>query len=170
MGGIFQLILFLYFRSYQEQSNTYSNYKSHTTAKVLIGCHPKGAAVYCSPVFEGGISDKEIVLQSGFLDFIQPGNYCMADRGFQNLEENFLEKGAHLIVPPSMAGKTSLSLSDEFKTRSIAVARIHIERFNQRMKIFQFVSGTVSHSKKHLLNQAIFVCCFLANYSPTLVE
>ena len=70
----------------------------------------------------------------------------------------------------SMANKTSLSLTDEYKTRSIARARIHIERFNQRMKIFQFVSGTVSHSKKHLLPQAIYVSCFLANYTPNLVE
>ena len=106
----------------------------------------------------------------GFLDFIQPGNTVMADRGFQNLEEQFLERGAKLIVPPSMSKKKSLSLTDEHKTRSIASARIHIERFNQRMKIFQFVSGTVCHTKKHLLNQAVYVCCFLANYSPNLVE
>ena len=158
------------FRNYEKQTNTYSSYKSHTTAKVLIGCHPNGGAVFCGPVFEGGISDKQIVIESGFLDFIQPGNTVMADRGFQNLEEQFLERGAKLIVPPSMSKKKSLSLSDEHKTRSIAAARIHIERFNQRMKIFQFVSGTVAQSKLDLLPQAVYVCCFLANFSPNLVE
>ena len=157
-------------KNYQQQSNTFSSYKHHTTVKVLIGCHPRGAAVFCSPVFEGGISDKQAVLESGFMDFIQPGYGIMADRGFQNLKEEFMDKGAHLIVPPSMAGKNFLDLSDEFKTRSIASARIHIERFNQRMKIFQFVSGTVPQSKLNLLPQAVYVCCFLANYSPNLVE
>ena len=94
----------------------------------------------------------------------------MADRGFQNMKEDFLEKGAFLITPPSMANKDSLTLDDEFKTRKIASARIHIERFNQRMKIFRFVSGTVPQSKVDLLNQAVYVCAHLANYSPVLVE
>ena len=110
------------------------------------------------------------MLESGFLDFIEYGEYVMADRGFQNLKEEFLERGAHLIVPTSMKNKKSLSLTDEIQTRSIAAARIHIERFNQRMKIFQFVSGTVPQSKYDLLSQAVYVCCFLANYSPNLVD
>ena len=157
-------------KSFEQQSNTFSNYKHHTTVKVLIGCHPNGAAVFCSPLFEGGTSDKQAVLKSGFLDFIQPGNSVMADRGFQDLKEEFLDKGATLITPPSMRGKNFLDLSDEFKTRSTASARIHIERFNQRMKTFLFVSGTVPQCKLNILPQAVYVCCFLANYSPNLVN
>ena len=61
------------------------------------------------------------MLESGFLDWVQPGESVMADRGFQNLEEQFLERGARLIVPPSMSKKKSLSLTDEHKTRSIAL-------------------------------------------------
>ena len=164
-------MIFFPFRNYQQQSNCYSNYKSHTTAKILIACHPNGACVYCSPVFEGGISDKESVLNSGFMDYIEHGDIYMADRGFQNMKEDFLMKGATLITPPSMKDKTSLSLEDEKKTRSVAAARIHIERFNQRVKIFQFVSpGVFPQSKLKLLNQAVYVCCYLANYSPILVE
>ena len=148
----------------------YSNYKSHTTAKSLFACHPNGACVYSSPVFEGAASDKQSVLDSGFMDFVERGDVYVGDRGFQNLKEDFLKKGAILITPPSMKGKEALSLQDEHKTRSIARARIHIERYNQRVKIFQYLSGVIPEYKFKLLNQAIYVCCHLANLSPIMVE
>ena len=122
--------------------------------------------MYSSPVFEGAASDKQSVLDSGFLDFIVRGDGIIADRGFQNLKEEFLKKGATLITPPSMKGKEALSLQDEYKTRSIARARIHIERYNQRVKIFKYLSGVIPEYKFKLLNQAIYVFCHLANYSP----
>ena len=126
--------------------------------------------MYSSPVFEGATSDKQSVLESGFLDYIVSGDGIVADRGFQNLKEEFLKKGATLITPPSMKGKEALSLQDEYKTRSIARARIHIERYNQRVKIFQYLSGVIPEYKFKLLNQAIYVCCHLANFSPIMVE
>ena len=126
--------------------------------------------MYSSPVFEGATSDKQSVLDSDFLDFIVSGDGIIADRGFQNLKEEFLKKGATLITPPSMKGKEALSLQDEYKTRSIARARIHIERFNQRVKIFKYLSGVIPEYKFKLLNQAIYVCCHLANFSPIMVE
>ena len=98
------------------------------------------------------------------------GDGIVADRGFQNLKEEFLKKGAIVITPPSMKGQSALSLADEYKTRSIARARIHIERYNQRVKIFQYLSGVIPEYKFKLLNQAIYVCCHLANYSPIMVE
>ena len=119
---------------------------------------------------EGGCSDRQAVLDSDFMKYIECGNVVMADRGFMNMEEDFLQKGATLLTPPSMKNKQSLSLLDEYKTRSIASARIHVERFNQRVKIFEFLSGPISQAKLSLLNQAVFVCCQLANYGPILVE
>jgi hypothetical protein len=45
---------------FKQQGNIYSSYKSHTTAKVLIGVSPCGAAMFVSDVFEGSISDRDI--------------------------------------------------------------------------------------------------------------
>ena len=50
------------------QSSTWSNYKHHNTAKVLIGCTPNGAISFVSPLYVGGISDVELTKVSGFLD------------------------------------------------------------------------------------------------------
>ena len=43
---------------------------------------PDGTIVYLSDAFQGSISDKEIVRQSGFLDYLDPVDEVMADRGF----------------------------------------------------------------------------------------
>ena len=153
-----------------QQSNTFSAYKHHTTGKTVIAVGPNGGAVFCGPVMEGGCSDRQAVLDSKFMSYVENGDVYMADRGFMNMEEDFLKLGAKLITPPSMKNKQSLNLQDEYKTRSIAAARIHVERFNQRLKIFEFLSGPISQSKLSLLNQAVYVCCHLANYGPILVE
>ena len=44
----------------QLQSSTWSNYKHHNTAKVLIACTPNGAVNFVSDLYVGAISDVEI--------------------------------------------------------------------------------------------------------------
>ena len=52
--------------SSQKHSESYSTYKSHTTFKSLIGVDPNGGIMFVSQLFEGSISDKQIVQRSGF--------------------------------------------------------------------------------------------------------
>ena len=54
--------------------NQYSSYKGHATFKFLVAIVPNGAIVFISDAYEGSISGKDIVSQSGFLDFLNPGN------------------------------------------------------------------------------------------------
>ena len=49
------------------QSCLYSSYKSHVTYKGLVGIAPSGAVIFVSQLYDGSISDKEIVNRSGFL-------------------------------------------------------------------------------------------------------
>ena len=62
----------------------YSDYKSHTTVKCLVGICPGGGFCFISQVFPGSISDKEITVRSGILNpaLWNPGEGLMADRGF----------------------------------------------------------------------------------------
>lgn len=64
------------------QSEMYSSYKSHPTYKGLIGIAPHGAVTFFSPLYEGGISDKEIPKQSGLVSLLKPSMATMVDKGF----------------------------------------------------------------------------------------
>ena len=59
---------------------------------------------FVSKLYTGSISDKEIVRQSGFLDFIMPGDAIMANKGF-NIQDLLAIKGAALIAPSNMSSK-----------------------------------------------------------------
>ena len=61
----------------------YSEYKSHTTVKVLVGIAPGGFSFVAS-AYPGSISDKQIVVKSGFLNpkLWEDRDAVMADRGF----------------------------------------------------------------------------------------
>ena len=62
--------------SLQKHSETYSTYKSHTTFKSLIGVDPNGGIMFVSQLFEGSISDKQIVQRSGFLETVKQKVQC----------------------------------------------------------------------------------------------
>ena len=75
----------------QKHSETYSTYKSHTTLKSLIGVDPKGGILFVSHLYEGSISDKELVKRCGFLNLLEKkmlvgeilkDDVIMADKGF----------------------------------------------------------------------------------------
>ena len=55
----------------EKHSENYSSYKSHTTFKSLIGVDPSGGIMFISQLYEGSISDKQIVKRSGFLETLK---------------------------------------------------------------------------------------------------
>ena len=66
------------------QSSLFSHYKHHVTYKGLVGIAPSGAITFVGELFDGSISDAEIVKRSGILqkEFWEDGDSVMADRGF----------------------------------------------------------------------------------------
>ena len=91
------------------------------------------------------------------------------DRGF-DIEDLVVLKNAELVIPPFLDGRDALTPEEEEATRLIAKARVHVERFMQRMKTFKFVRGTVDQSKNCMLTEAVSVCAFFANFSTQLVK
>ena len=71
--------------SLQANKEVYSNYKSHTTFKYLVGISPHPAVVYVSKAWGGRVSDKRTTQTSAdLLDELKPNDEVMADRGFKN--------------------------------------------------------------------------------------
>ena len=65
------------------QACLYSNYKHHCTVKFLVPITCNGALSWISPTYVGRNSNVFIVLDSGFLDLLEPGDQVMADQGFK---------------------------------------------------------------------------------------
>ena len=96
--------------------------------------------MFISRSYGGRASDKFIVKDSGFLNYIRLGDQIMADRGY-TIKEKLFATTAKLIIAVFIKGKKQLSANNVTKTR-IANVGIHTERAIQRLKEFKLLSGT----------------------------
>lgn len=145
------------------QSSTYSSYKSHNTAKGLIGISPNGFVSFVSDLAPGRMSDKALTKRSGLYKMLDRGDSVMADRGFL-IEEDLAEVGAALNIPPFLNGNPQLSLQEEDETRKIAKLRIHVERVIAEVKRFRILKYVFPNSMNRTLNHTWKVCAYLCNF------
>ncbi|XP_043472595.1 uncharacterized protein LOC122505180 [Leptopilina heterotoma] len=123
-----------------DQLLTYSFYKGRHTVKFLTGCSPGGLLTYVSPAYGGRASDKAIFEQSNIIQTIGTGSSIMVDKGF-NIDDICFENGIRIVRPPFLRNKAQFSETEALDTRGIASARVHVERLNQRMKVFQILGS-----------------------------
>ncbi|XP_037498663.1 uncharacterized protein LOC119372258 [Rhipicephalus sanguineus] len=150
------------------QSSTYSAYKSTNTFKGLVGTTPNGLVSYVSELFAGSMSDRECVIQSGFLNLeFGQGDVVMADKGFR-IDDLLEEKGVDLNLPPFLhEGKLPKVKVDE--TREIASLRIHAERSINRIKSFHIFDRPIPLTLAPLINQIWTVAAILTNFQSDLL-
>lgn len=156
------------------QSKCWSNYKSKTTFKSLVGITPNGAFSFVSDLWTGNVSDRCITERSGFIDLIEKGDDVMADRGFL-IKDLLLKKGATLNMPPFTRpckyGKGKCLTAKEVKeSKQIASLRIHVERAIQRLKSFKFLSSIIPVNTLYIANQAVKVAAIFCNLMKPLVK
>lgn len=149
---------------FRTQSDTYSAYKSHNTAKGLIGITPNGFVAFVSDLAPGRISDKVLTQSCGIYKLLEAGDSVMADRGF-TIQEELEEIAVQLNIPPFMRGRTQLSTGDELLTRRIAKLRIHVERVIGQVKNFRILKFVFPNSMHERLNSAWRICALLCNFT-----
>ena len=117
------------------QKSSYSDYKSHTTVKYLVGIDTfTGVFVYVSPGFSGNSSDRFTVQQSGILDELKPGQRILADKGYiYNARDLFAQKRCFLMIP-SFLSDGRLTAQEGLQSRTIARVRIRVENAIKRLK------------------------------------
>lgn len=159
------------------QSQLYSDYKSNTTLKALIGCDPSGSVLFISELFTGSISDKAITEQSGFYDLlktlkekgmINDGDAVMADKGF-TIEKELKDIGLKLNIPPFSSSGAQMSAADTRQTLKIAKHRVHIERLIAKVKTFQILSNVIPTNLFQSVNKIWSTCSFLTLFQDTFV-
>lgn len=164
--------------SLKTQVQCWSNYKHHNTVKFLIGITPQGTVSYISKAWGGRASDKQIVENSDFLNYITPGDIVLADRGFL-IKETLGVLQSKLVIPAFTKGKNQLHPLDIESTRHIAHVRIHVERIIGMIKNkFNIFKGTIPISmvkmgndpdNLNVLDKIVTVSCGLINLSPPIV-
>ena len=150
------------------RAETWSNYKNHNTIKYLVSCSPSGGVNFMSDGWGGRVSDKQITLQSGFLDLLENGDVVLADRGFQ-LGDEFAKCGAILKTPAFTKGKRQMSQEDVDKSREIANVRIHIERVIGRLRKFNILNTTIPTVQVDLLDMIIVSIAGLVNLNVSVI-
>ena len=151
------------------RAQTYSDYKSHNTGKVLIGVAPSGYMMFVSEVFGGRASDKYITSQSGFYNYILPRDQVMADRGF-GIESELRAGMGTLNIPEFTKGKKQLNVHEVVRSRRIASVRIHVERAISRWKVFRLLKFTFPNSMISVLDDIVRICGGLCNLLPPLIS
>ena len=148
------------------QQQTFSSYKNHNTLKVLIGITPSGAISFVSKLYGGSTSDRELTIQSGILELLEPGDSVMADKGF-TIADLLSARGVSLNMPPMKTDK-QLTEKELLETRRIASVCIHVERAIRRIKAFRILE-TIPNCMAGIADQLFFVCSFLTNFQKPLV-
>ena len=95
--------------SLSARAQTWSNYKHHNTAKVLIDITPQGSVTYISQGWGGRTSDVFITENCELLSKLLPGDMILTNRGFT------IEDAARLycaeVKVPLHQGKEATKLS-----------------------------------------------------------
>uniref|UniRef100_A0A6P7H661 Uncharacterized protein LOC114346661 n=1 Tax=Diabrotica virgifera virgifera TaxID=50390 RepID=A0A6P7H661_DIAVI len=151
--------------SMEKQRLTYSNYKHTNTLKGLVGVAPNGVLTFISELYPGSTSDKKIVSDSGVLEKMTPGDLVLADKGF--LIKDLLPPGVSLNIPPFLV-TSQFTPQQAIQTRTIARARIHVERAIRRIKCFSILDSVPS-SLIPLSTMIFQVCGALTNMQLPLI-
>ena len=148
------------------QQVTFSTYKNHNTAKALACITPSGAFSFISLLYGGSISDRDLFVQSGLLEKLEPGDSIMVDKGFniQDLVENI---GVEVNIPPRK-NNDQLSSRELIDTRRVASLRIHVERAFKRVKDFEILNN-LPNNMAALSSEIFYVCAILTYFQKPLV-
>ena len=73
-------------------------------------------------------------------------------------------------IPAFLKGRDNLTVVEELETRKVAKARIHVERFNQRLKQSAPVGRKIPLSLSPIAIQIVVVACGLVNFQNKLCK
>ena len=149
----------------------YSDYKSHITIKTLAGITPRGVFTFISNTYPGNISDKDIFVESGFLNpyLWEQDDIAIANRDF--LIEDYLKpSGVGLEIPNFLKGRDQFTIKETVKSQKISNERIHVERMIQRLKCYHIFDRALQINMLGSFNQIKSACALLSNFQEPMLK
>ncbi|XP_050059743.1 uncharacterized protein LOC126551033 [Aphis gossypii] len=148
---------------------TYSQYKSTYTAKYMTGITPGGILSFITPAHGGRTSDKFIFEDSKLIDKLENGDAIMCDKGFL-IDYICAQRLVKLYRPPFLKENKQLSKDESLMNVDIASARVHIERVNQRIKVFNVFQKYPSNLLSRLVASFTIICAIVNLSHPILAN
>ena len=113
----------------------YSDYKSHTVVKTLADIAPGDGFTFISNTYPGSISDKKIVVKSGFLNsnLWEQGDTVIVNRVYSLIKDYLKPLGVGHEIPNFQKGCEQFTIKETVKSQQIANETIHVERMIQRL-------------------------------------
>ena len=124
------------------------------------------------------MSDKQLTQESSFLNYLDPGDVVLADRGF-TVAEDIAVHGARLVIPPFTRGKDQLSQREVELAKQLSQVRIHVERVIGLLKNkYTILKGPLPvnllkhKGDKEFVNvdKLLIVCCALSNLHNGIIK
>uniref|UniRef100_A0A146LDP2 THAP-type domain-containing protein n=1 Tax=Lygus hesperus TaxID=30085 RepID=A0A146LDP2_LYGHE len=159
------------------RAEAWSVSKNHHTAKFLIGLTPQGKVCFISEAYGGRASNKQITIESGFLDKLQPGDVVLTDQGL-DLDGHVGMRQAKSDITAFTKGETQLSFDNVKKTKEISKLRLLMDRAMGLLKLrFKILGGFFPSNHRSsasdgtpTADQVLKICCGLINLCPSLIR
>ena len=144
------------------QKMTWSNYKHHNTAKLLVAIMPNSMITFVSRCYPGSISDKKITKDTEYLGTVPMHSLVMADKGF-NIDEECLARNITLYKPPGKRGTYQMLPHELTKTKRIGNLRILVEQVIGQLKCFKIIGQEYQISLIPHIDNIVTICAALCN-------
>lgn len=154
--------------NFEEQGNTFSQYKNDNTYKCLLGIVPKGSFCFVSDCYEGSISDYDIFMQCGIVEMLRPHDVIMVDRGF-DVQADMDPYNVKVVIPPFLKQRSRLTPQEEIYGKRVSRARGHVERAIRRLKSWKLLGRHLSHDLSGMISQIVFVTACLVNFERPIL-
>jgi len=154
--------------NFRMQSNTWSAYKSDNTLKYLFGISRSTGLSFVSRGCEGSMSDKQVVMVSGFLDHLRPNDVVMCDRGF-DIDSELNARGVHIAIPAFLGNRTHFTAAEMRKSQDIASKRIYVEMFIKKVKDFRILRGKIPNKLLPIMDDLVVVCSVLTQFDKPII-
>lgn len=142
--------------------------RGRTPVKFLVCITPGGLISFVSDAYSRKSSDKFIFNSEKLVEKFEENDAIMVDKGFAILDE--LKERGLVLVRPSFSKGCQFEEEEVFENTKVAVARVHVERIIQRLKIFSILKNKIDHNMLPYLSDIFFIISAITNLTSPIIS
>ena len=125
--------------------------------------------VFASEADGGSILDKQLTVNFGYLDLVEPHSEIMVDKGF-DIKEECAACFIDVHCPPGNRGQSHMLPKDIKKTNDIEKLHILVESVIGKFKIFNLITKELPISLVNILDDIVVLCTALTSLQSLIYK